>query len=170
METPPATMAKITMLWLGGIRMPSVAPAARVPSISRSRTGDSPGAIGHNVEMPRRPRAKAVNGSSLCHWMIAAPPDAPLPEAAVVRLYAIHVSVGGAEQNAVSVDGGRRIDAGAGGESPKRFAAIGVQLGGIGGMAPERLPDLSRLALRAMTGGFIAACMTGAVVGIFAAP
>ncbi|MEE4272134.1 MAG: nucleoside transporter C-terminal domain-containing protein [Thermoanaerobaculales bacterium] len=47
------------------------------------------------------------------------------------------------------------------------FAAIGVQLGGIGGMAPERLPDLSRLALRAMTGGFIAACMTGAVVGLF---
>jgi hypothetical protein len=35
------------------------------------------------------------------------------------------------------------------------------------GIAPERLPDLSRLALRAMIGGFIAACMTGAVVGIF---
>jgi CNT family concentrative nucleoside transporter len=47
------------------------------------------------------------------------------------------------------------------------FASIGVQLGGIGGIAPERLPDLSRVALRAMVGGFIAACMTGAVVGIF---
>ncbi len=47
------------------------------------------------------------------------------------------------------------------------FASIGIQLGGIGGIAPERLPDLSRLALRAMTGGFIAACMTGAVVGVF---
>ena len=47
------------------------------------------------------------------------------------------------------------------------FASIGIQLGGIGGIAPERLPDLSRLALRAMVGGFIAACMTGAVVGIF---
>ena len=47
------------------------------------------------------------------------------------------------------------------------FVSIGVQLGGIGGIAPDRLPDLSRLALRAMTGGFIAACMTGAVVGVF---
>jgi CNT family concentrative nucleoside transporter len=47
------------------------------------------------------------------------------------------------------------------------FASIGVQLGGIGGIAPERLPDLSRVALRAMVGGFIAACMTGAVVGVF---
>jgi CNT family concentrative nucleoside transporter len=49
------------------------------------------------------------------------------------------------------------------------FASIGVQLGGIGGIAPARLPDLSRVALRAMVGGFIAACMTGAVVGVFLA-
>jgi len=47
------------------------------------------------------------------------------------------------------------------------FVSIGIQLGGIGGIAPDRLPDLSRLALRAMVGGFIAACMTGAVVGVF---
>jgi len=47
------------------------------------------------------------------------------------------------------------------------FASIGVQLGGIGGIAPGRLPDLSRVALRAMVGGFLAACMTGAVVGVF---
>jgi CNT family concentrative nucleoside transporter len=47
------------------------------------------------------------------------------------------------------------------------FASIGVQLGGIGGIAPERLPDLSRVALRTMVGGFLAACMTGAVVGVF---
>jgi CNT family concentrative nucleoside transporter len=47
------------------------------------------------------------------------------------------------------------------------FASIGIQLGGIGGIAPERLPDLSRVALRAMVGGFLAACMTGAVVGVF---
>jgi CNT family concentrative nucleoside transporter len=47
------------------------------------------------------------------------------------------------------------------------FASIGIQLGGIGGIAPKRLPDLSRVALRAMVGGFLAACMTGAVVGVF---
>lgn len=46
------------------------------------------------------------------------------------------------------------------------FASIGIQLGGIGGMAPERLGDLASLGLRAMWGGMLAACMTGAVAGI----
>jgi CNT family concentrative nucleoside transporter len=47
------------------------------------------------------------------------------------------------------------------------FASIGIQLGGIGGMAPERMGDLAELGLRAMIGGVIAACMTGAVVGVW---
>ncbi len=47
------------------------------------------------------------------------------------------------------------------------FASIGIQLGGIGGMAPERMGDLAELGLRAMVGGVIAACMTGAVVGVW---
>ncbi len=46
------------------------------------------------------------------------------------------------------------------------FASIGIQLGGIGGIAPERMGDLSRLGLRAMVGGVLAACMTGAVAGV----
>jgi concentrative nucleoside transporter, CNT family len=46
------------------------------------------------------------------------------------------------------------------------FASIGIQLGGIGGIAPNRLGDLASLGLRAMTAGVIAACMTGAVVGV----
>lgn len=47
------------------------------------------------------------------------------------------------------------------------FASIGVQLGGIGSLAPGRMRDLSSLGMRAMFGGVIAACMTGAVAGIF---
>ena len=46
------------------------------------------------------------------------------------------------------------------------FASIGIQLGGIGGLAPERLGDLASLGLRAMWAGMLAACMTGAVAGI----
>jgi len=46
------------------------------------------------------------------------------------------------------------------------FASIGIQLGGIGGIAPERMTDLSQLGLRAMAGGVLAACMTGAVAGV----
>jgi CNT family concentrative nucleoside transporter len=46
------------------------------------------------------------------------------------------------------------------------FGSIGVQIGGIGGMAPERRSDLARLALRAMLGGTLAAFMTACVAGI----
>jgi len=46
------------------------------------------------------------------------------------------------------------------------FASIGIQLGGIGGIAPKRMGELASLGLRAMTGGVIAACMTGGVAGL----
>ncbi len=47
------------------------------------------------------------------------------------------------------------------------FASIGIQLGGIGGIAPNRMGDLAEIGFRAMVGGVIAACMTGAVAGVF---
>lgn len=46
------------------------------------------------------------------------------------------------------------------------FASIAIQLGGIGGIAPSRRQDLSRLGLRAMVAGSIAAFMTATVAGI----
>ena len=46
------------------------------------------------------------------------------------------------------------------------FGSIGIQLGGIGGIAPERRSDLARLGLRAMIGGTLAACMTACVAGM----
>ncbi len=46
------------------------------------------------------------------------------------------------------------------------FGSIGIQLGGIGTIAPERRGDLARLGLRAMIGGTLAACMTGTVAGL----
>jgi len=46
------------------------------------------------------------------------------------------------------------------------FASIAIQLGGIGGIAPSRRQDLSRIGLRAMVGGSIAAFMTASVVGM----
>ncbi|MCB9731076.1 MAG: NupC/NupG family nucleoside CNT transporter [Deltaproteobacteria bacterium] len=47
------------------------------------------------------------------------------------------------------------------------FASVGIQIGGISGIAPERRGDLARLGLRAMWGGTLAAMMTGAVAGLF---
>lgn len=46
------------------------------------------------------------------------------------------------------------------------FASIGIQLAGIGGVAPERKTDLARLGLRAMIGGNLAAFMTACVASL----
>lgn len=46
------------------------------------------------------------------------------------------------------------------------FGSIGIQLGGIGGIAPERRHDLARLSVRAMFGGMLASLMTASVAGI----
>jgi CNT family concentrative nucleoside transporter len=47
------------------------------------------------------------------------------------------------------------------------FASIGIQLGGIGGIAPQRMGELANLGFKAMWAGALAACVTGAVVGLF---
>jgi CNT family concentrative nucleoside transporter len=46
------------------------------------------------------------------------------------------------------------------------FSSIAIQIGGIGGLAPERRGDLSRLGLRAMVAGTFASFMTACVVGV----
>jgi concentrative nucleoside transporter, CNT family len=46
------------------------------------------------------------------------------------------------------------------------FASIGIQVGGISTLAPQRRADLSRIALLAMIGGSIASFMGACVVGV----
>ena len=46
------------------------------------------------------------------------------------------------------------------------FGSIGIQLGGIGGMAPNRKKDLAKLALKAMIGGALASWITASLAGI----
>lgn len=50
------------------------------------------------------------------------------------------------------------------------FSSIGIQLGGIGGIAPDRRTDLARLGLRAMIGGTLAAFMTACIAGLLIEP
>ena len=45
---------------------------------------------------------------------------------------------------------------------------IAIQIGGIGGIAPERRGDLSRLGLKAMVGGNLAAFMSASLAGMLA--
>ena len=46
------------------------------------------------------------------------------------------------------------------------FSSIAIQIGGIGGIAPERRPDLARLGLRAVLGGTLATMMTATIAGV----
>ena len=46
------------------------------------------------------------------------------------------------------------------------FSSIAIQIGGIGGIAPERRGDLARLGLRAMFGGALASWLTATIAGI----
>ena len=66
-----------------------------------------------------------------------------------------------------------------GGMDPRSFAlvtyaltgfanigSIGIQLGGIGAMAPERRADIARLGVLALAGGFLATLINASVAGM----
>ncbi|MGB5552576.1 MAG: nucleoside transporter C-terminal domain-containing protein, partial [Thermoanaerobaculia bacterium] len=46
------------------------------------------------------------------------------------------------------------------------FSSIGIQIGGISALAPERKGDLARVGLKAMFGGALASWLTATIVGI----
>lgn len=46
------------------------------------------------------------------------------------------------------------------------ISSIGIQLGGIGALAPERRADLARLGLKALLGGFLATLINASVAGL----
>jgi concentrative nucleoside transporter, CNT family len=46
------------------------------------------------------------------------------------------------------------------------FSSIGIQIGGIGGLAPTRKSDLARLGFRALLAGSLVSFMTAAIAGI----
>lgn len=47
------------------------------------------------------------------------------------------------------------------------FASIGIQIGGIGSIAPNQRSTLARLGLRSLIGGTLACLMTATIAGIF---
>ncbi|BBB32953.1 concentrative nucleoside transporter, CNT family [Thermotomaculum hydrothermale] len=46
------------------------------------------------------------------------------------------------------------------------FSSIAIQIGGIGGLAPERKKDLAKIGLKAMIGGALASWITACIAGI----
>jgi len=50
------------------------------------------------------------------------------------------------------------------------FASLGIMLGGMVAMCPERRADIVKLGLPALVAATIACCMTGAVVGMLTSP
>ncbi|MBO6515914.1 MAG: NupC/NupG family nucleoside CNT transporter [Bacteroidia bacterium] len=47
------------------------------------------------------------------------------------------------------------------------FSSIGIQIGGIGGIAPNQRARLAKLGMRALLGGTLACLMTAAIAGMF---
>ncbi|MEQ9414131.1 MAG: nucleoside transporter C-terminal domain-containing protein, partial [Cyclobacteriaceae bacterium] len=45
------------------------------------------------------------------------------------------------------------------------FSSIAIQIGGIGGMAPNRQGDISKMGLRAMVAATLATMMTATIAG-----
>ncbi|HVJ81312.1 MAG TPA: nucleoside transporter C-terminal domain-containing protein [Planctomycetia bacterium] len=80
--------------------------------------------------------------SQLENWMKAAPDARPISDRAIIlATYAL--------------------------SGFANFSSIGIQVGGIGPMAPHRQKDLARLGFRAMLGGTLATMMTACVAGVF---
>ena len=46
------------------------------------------------------------------------------------------------------------------------FGSLGIMIGGLGTMAPERRAEIVALGLRSIVAGTLATCLTGAVVGV----
>ena len=47
------------------------------------------------------------------------------------------------------------------------FASIGIQIGGIGSLAPGQRKTLTQFGIKALIGGTIACFLTGAIAGLF---
>jgi CNT family concentrative nucleoside transporter len=46
------------------------------------------------------------------------------------------------------------------------FSSIAIQIGGIGGIAPDRRKDLAKYGLLAVLGGSLATFMTATIAGV----
>jgi concentrative nucleoside transporter, CNT family len=46
------------------------------------------------------------------------------------------------------------------------FGSLGILIGGMGAMVPERRPEIVALGLRSILSGTLATCMSGAIVGM----
>jgi len=46
------------------------------------------------------------------------------------------------------------------------FGSLGILIGGLGSLAPERREEVVNLGVKAIVAGTLATCMTGAVIGI----
>ena len=47
------------------------------------------------------------------------------------------------------------------------FSSIGILLGGLGGIAPERKSEIAKLGLKAVFAGFLANLMSAAIAGFY---
>ena len=47
------------------------------------------------------------------------------------------------------------------------FGSLGIMIGGLGSMVPERRNEIVSLGMKSIVSGTLATCMTGAIIGVF---
>jgi len=48
------------------------------------------------------------------------------------------------------------------------LGSLGILIGGLGSLAPERRDEVVGMGMKALVAGTLATCMTGAVIGVLA--
>jgi len=46
------------------------------------------------------------------------------------------------------------------------FGSLGIMIGGLGTMAPQRRDEINALGLKSIVSGTLATCLMGAIVGV----
>ena len=102
-------------------------------------------------------------------WAEAAPVGQLLGEKLVLTEFLAYVDLGKLQESANPLSARSAVIASYALCGFANFASIGIQIGGIGPMAPHRHDEIASLSMRAMLGGSLATFMTACVAGMMTA-
>lgn len=97
-------------------------------------------------------------------WEEAVPAGALLGKKTILNELVAFVSLADLPKGTLSVKSGLIMTYALAGFA--NLSSIGIQIGGLGSMVPERKQEIIHLGLKALIAGTIASCMSGAIIGI----
>lgn len=97
-------------------------------------------------------------------WEEALPAGALLGKKTILNELIAFVGLAALPQGTLSIKSGLIMTYALAGFA--NLSSIGIQIGGLGSMVPERKQEIISLGLKALIAGTIASCMSGAIIGI----